>query len=80
MANVSAVVSTPHLNFARQLGADRVVDYTAEDFTTIGDSFDFVLKAVGKKLEFRCRPLLKREGIFAVTDLGLWCQNVILAI
>lgn len=79
-ANVIAVVSTPHLDLARRLGADRVVDYTAEDFTKIGDSFDFVLDAVGKTSFFRCRPLLKREGVFAATDLGPWWQNVILAI
>jgi NADPH:quinone reductase-like Zn-dependent oxidoreductase len=79
-ANAIAVVSTPHLDLARRLGADRVVDYTAEDFTKIRDSFDFVLDAVGKTSFFRCRPLLKREGVFAATDLGPWWQNVILAI
>ena len=79
-ADVTAIVSTPHLDLARHLGADHVVDYTAEDFTKIGDSFDFVLDAVGKTSYFRCRPLLKREGVFAATDLGPWWQNVILAI
>lgn len=78
-ANVTAVVSTPHLDLARQLGADRVVDYTAEDFTKTEDSFDFVLDAVGKTSYFQCRPLLKPEGVFAATDLGPWWQNVILA-
>ena len=76
-ARVTAVVSTPHVDLARQLGADRVVDYTAEDFTKIGESFDFVLDAVGKTSFFRCRPLLKPEGVFAATDLGPWWQNVI---
>jgi NADPH:quinone reductase-like Zn-dependent oxidoreductase len=79
-AEVTAVVSTPHLDLARRLGADHVVDYIAEDFTKIGDSFDFVLDAVGKTSFFRCRPLLKPLGVFAATDLGPWWQNVILAI
>ncbi len=79
-AEVTAVVSTPHLDLARRLGADHVVDYTAEDFTKIGESFDFVLDAVGKTSFFRCRPLLKPEGVFAATDIGPWWQNVILAI
>jgi NADPH:quinone reductase-like Zn-dependent oxidoreductase len=79
-AEVTAVVSTPHLDLARRIGADRVIDYTAEDFTQIGESFDFVLDAVGKTSFFRCRPLLKPEGVFAATDLGPWWQNVILAI
>jgi NADPH:quinone reductase-like Zn-dependent oxidoreductase len=78
-AEVTAVVSTPHVDLARRLGADRVVDYTAEDFTKIGESFDFVLDAVGKTSFFRCRPLLKPEGVFAATDLGPWWQNVLLA-
>ncbi len=79
-AEVTAVVSTPHLDLARCLGADRVVDYTAEDIAQIGDSFDFILDAVGKTSFFRCRPLLKPEGVFAATDLGPWWQNVILTI
>jgi NADPH:quinone reductase-like Zn-dependent oxidoreductase len=79
-AEVTAVVSTPHLELARQLGADRVVDYTAEDFTKIGGSYDFVLDAVGKTSYFQCRSLLKPDGVFAATDLGPWWQNVILAL
>jgi NADPH:quinone reductase-like Zn-dependent oxidoreductase len=47
-AEVTAVVSTPHLELARSLGADRAVDYTAGDFTRFGETFDFVVDAVGK--------------------------------
>ena len=79
-AEVTAVVSTPHLDLARRLGADRIVDYTAEDFTQIGESFDFVLDAVGKTSFFHCRSLLKPDGVFAATDLGPGWQNVLLAI
>jgi len=79
-AEVTAVVSTPHLDLARGLGADRIVDYTAEDFTQIGESFDFILDAVGKTTFFQCRSLLKPEGVFSATDLGPWWQNVFLSI
>lgn len=79
-AKVTAVVSTPHLDLVRTLGADRVVDYTVEDFTQIGETFDFVFDAVGKTTFFRCRRLLKPDGVFAATDLGPWCQNPLLAI
>jgi NADPH:quinone reductase-like Zn-dependent oxidoreductase len=79
-AEVTAVVSTPHLDLATRLGADRVVDYTVEDFTQIGESYDFVLDAVGKTSYFQCRPLLKPDGVFAATDLGPWWQNVVLSI
>ncbi|MCU7931921.1 MAG: NAD(P)-dependent alcohol dehydrogenase [Candidatus Thiodiazotropha sp. (ex Codakia rugifera)] len=79
-AEVTAVVSTPHLELARHLGADHVIDYTAEDFVQIDESFDFVLDAVGKTSFFQCRQLLKPEGVFAATDLGLWWHIPILAI
>jgi len=78
-ANVTAVVATRHLNLVKSLGADRVIDYTAEDFTQIGETFDFVLDAVGKTTYFRCRRLLKPGGAFAATDLGPWWQNILLA-
>jgi NADPH:quinone reductase-like Zn-dependent oxidoreductase len=79
-AEVTAVVATQHLDLVNYLGADRAVDYTAQDFTQIGDTYDFVLDAVGKTTYFRCRRLLGPRGIFAATDLGPWCQNPLLAI
>jgi NADPH:quinone reductase-like Zn-dependent oxidoreductase len=79
-AVVTAVVATRHLELVKSLGADHVVDYTAEDFTRIAEIFDFVVDAVGKTSFFRCRKLLKPGGIFAATDLGPWAQNVVLAI
>jgi NADPH:quinone reductase-like Zn-dependent oxidoreductase len=79
-ALVTAVVATRHLELAKSLGADRVVDYTTGDFTRIGETFDFVIDAVGKVSFFRCRRLLKPGGIFAAADLGPWGQNVMLAL
>lgn len=79
-AEVTAVVATRHLGLAKSLGADRVVDYTAGDFTQIGDRFDYVFDAVGKTSYFGCRRLLKPTGVFAATDLGPWCQVPLLAV
>ncbi len=79
-AEVTAVVATQHLDLVKSLGANRAIDYTAEDFTQIGETFDFVLDAVGKTTFFRCRRLLRPGGVFAATDLGPWCQNLLLAI
>ncbi len=79
-AKVTAVIATRHLDLARSLGADRVVDYTAQDFTQIGETFDCVFDAVGKTTYFRCRRLLKPNGVFAATDLGPWGQNPLLTI
>lgn len=79
-AKVTAVVATRHLDLVRSLGADRAIDYTAQDFTQIDETFDFVFDAVGKTTYFRCRQLLKPKGIFAATDLGPWGQNPLLTI
>jgi len=79
-ADVTAVVATQHMELAKSLGADRVIDYTAEDFTAIGATFDFVLDAVGKTTFFRCRKLLTPTGTFAATDLGPWYQNLLLSL
>jgi len=79
-AEVTAVVATRHLDLVESLGADSVVDYTATDFTQIGETFDFVLDAVGKTTFFRCRRLLGPGGVFAATDLGPCWQNLLLAL
>jgi len=78
-ARVTAVVDTRHVELAASLGADRVVDYTAEDFTKDTTRYDFVFDAVGKTTYFRCRRLLTPNGVFSATDLGPWGQNLLLA-
>jgi NADPH:quinone reductase-like Zn-dependent oxidoreductase len=79
-AHVTAVVPTRHLEMARSLGADRVIDYTAEDFSRIGERFDFVFEAVGKTSFFRHRRLLTPKGTFMATDVGPWGQYLPLLI
>ncbi|MFL6844287.1 MAG: NAD(P)-dependent alcohol dehydrogenase [Allosphingosinicella sp.] len=69
-ARVTAVVAGRHLDLARSLGADRVIDYETPEFEALGPSFDFVLDAVGKMKVAQWRRLLKPKGRFAVTDLG----------
>ena len=79
-ANVTAVCRTEHLELVRGLGADRVIDYTVEDFTKDGQTYDVVVDAVGKSSFGRCRRLLKPRGIYLSTDLGPLSQNPILAL
>lgn len=79
-AEVTAVVAAKHLELAQSLGADHVVDYTAQDFTQIGQTFDYVFDAVGKTSYFRCRKLLKPGGAFTATDFGPWCHVPLLAV
>jgi NADPH:quinone reductase-like Zn-dependent oxidoreductase len=62
------------------LGADRVIDFTAEDFTKDEQTYDVVLDAVGKSSFGRCRRLLKPGGIYLSSDLGPLSQNPILAL
>ena len=72
-ADVTAVCDTKRLELVSSLGADRVVDYTQEDFTKNGETYDVVFDAVGKHSFRRCRRSLKPGGIYIETDLGfLW--------
>ena len=75
-ADVTAVVAGRHIELARSLGADRVVDYATQEYRQLGWNFDFVLDAVGKMTVREWRRLLKPDGRFAVTDLGPWGQDM----
>jgi NADPH:quinone reductase-like Zn-dependent oxidoreductase len=79
-AEVTAVCATEHLELVRGLGADRVIDYTAEDFTKDEQTYDVVLDGVGKSSFGRTKRLLKRRGIYLSSDLGPLSQNPILAL
>jgi len=79
-ANVTAVSDTDNLELVRRLGADRVIDYTAEDFTADGQKYDVIMDAIGKSSFRRCRPLLKPRGKYLSSDLGWLAQNPILTL
>jgi len=79
-ANVTAVCSTEHVALLERLGADRVIDYRAMDFTKHEQTYDVVFDAVGKSSFRRCKRLLKPKGIYVSTDLGPFPQNPILAV
>jgi NADPH:quinone reductase-like Zn-dependent oxidoreductase len=79
-AEITAVCGTENLELARSLGADRVIDYTREDFTKDGRRYDVVFDAVGKSSFRRCRRLLERHGVFLFTDLGFLWHVPILAL
>jgi NADPH:quinone reductase-like Zn-dependent oxidoreductase len=79
-ADVTAVCDTENVELVRGLGADRVIDYTAEDFTQDEQTYHVVLDAVGKSSFGRCRRLLKPRGIYLSSDLGPLSQNPILAL
>jgi NADPH:quinone reductase-like Zn-dependent oxidoreductase len=61
-AEVTAVCSTGNVETARSLGADRVVDYTKEDFTRGGRRHDLLLDVAGSRPWPACRRVLKARG------------------
>jgi NADPH:quinone reductase-like Zn-dependent oxidoreductase len=81
-ADVTAVCNTKNLELVKSLGADRVIDYTQEDFTTNGQTYDVIFDAVGKHSFSRCRGSLNRGGIYVATDgfrnfiLALWTSRI----
>jgi NADPH:quinone reductase-like Zn-dependent oxidoreductase len=71
--HVTAVCNTKNVDLVRSLGADDLVDYTREDFTKNGETYDVIHDAVGKHSFRRCRRSLKPGGVYLATDLGfLW--------
>ena len=67
-AEVTAVCSTTNVDLVRSLGADKIIDYTKEDFTKVATRFDVVLDAVGKTSKSTCRPLLKSRGKYVTVS------------
>jgi len=78
--HVTAVCDTARLELVRGLGAERVIDRAAEDFTQDDQRYDVVLDAVGKSSFGRCRRLLEPRGVYLSTDLGPRGQNPFLAL
>jgi NADPH:quinone reductase-like Zn-dependent oxidoreductase len=77
-AEVTAVCRTKNVDLVKSLGADRVIDYTKDDFTKSGETYDFIFDAVGKHSFSRCKGSLKPGGKYLATDglrnllLGPW--------
>jgi len=63
-AHVTAVCGGENSELVRSLGADRIIDYKTNDFTKDNEKYDFVFDAIGKSSFFRCKPLLKKKGIY----------------
>jgi NADPH:quinone reductase-like Zn-dependent oxidoreductase len=67
-ADVTGVCSTANQEMVRSLGADEVIDYTQEDFTQSGETYDVIFDAVDKILPSRGRKPLKETGIYLNVD------------
>jgi NADPH:quinone reductase-like Zn-dependent oxidoreductase len=63
-AEVTGVCSTANLELVRSLGAEHVFDYTKDDFTKNGETYDVIFDTVRKISQSRCKNSLKENGIF----------------
>jgi len=66
-AEVTGVCSTTNLEWVKSLGADQVIDYTQEDFTENGKTYDIIFDTVGKRSFSECKGSLTDEGIYLAT-------------
>jgi NADPH:quinone reductase-like Zn-dependent oxidoreductase len=70
-AEVTGVCGTANLEMVKSLGADKVIDYTKEDFTKSGQTYDLIFDAVGKGSFSRSIRSLKKKGFYLLTVFGL---------
>jgi len=77
-ADITGVCRSKHSELVRSLGAERVIDYTKEDFTKDDQKYDYVFDTVGKSSFRKCKRLLKPRGVYISCELGFLCQNVYL--
>lgn len=68
-AEVTGVCSSANLELVKSLGANAVIDYTREDFTRSGKTYDLIFDAVGKASFSRCKDSLRENGLYLSTVL-----------
>ena len=77
-AEVTGVCSTTNVAMVKSLGADAVIDYTKEDFTKNGQTYDIIFDAVGKRSFSQCKGSLTPRGVYLATvpTLAILLQTV----
>ena len=67
-AEVTGVCSTPRLEYVKSIGADKVIDYTKDDFTEDGEIYDLIFDILGKSSFSRCKDSLKQNGRYLLAS------------
>ena len=70
-AEVTGVCGTPRLEFVKSLGAKRVIDYTKEDFTQSGETYDLIFDILGKSSFSRCKGSLSQNGRYLLASFKM---------
>ena len=79
-ADVTAVCNAKNTELVKSIGANKVIDYTKEDFTKSTEKYNFVFDTVGKSSFAKCKPLLQSGGVYISSELGLMAQNLFFAL
>ncbi len=66
-AEVTGVCSSKKIDLIQSLGADKVIDYTQEDFTQNGETYDIIFDTVGSSSFSRCKSSLNPRGLYLTT-------------
>ena len=70
-AEVTGVCGTPRLNFVKYLGADKVIDYTTQDFTQYEETYDLIFDVLGKSSFSRCKKSLTNNGRYLLSSFKM---------
>jgi NADPH:quinone reductase-like Zn-dependent oxidoreductase len=65
---VTGVCGTPRLEYVKSLGADKVIDYTKDDFTRNGETYDLIFDILGRSSFSRLKRSLKPNGIYLLAS------------
>ncbi|MBZ0306430.1 MAG: NAD(P)-dependent alcohol dehydrogenase, partial [Anaerolineae bacterium] len=70
-AEVTGVCSTPRMELVKALGADKVIDYTKEDFTRNGETYDLIFDILGRSSFSKCKNVLKPGGRYLLASFKM---------
>jgi NADPH:quinone reductase-like Zn-dependent oxidoreductase len=81
-AEVTGVCSTANLEMVKSLGANKVIDYTKEDFTKSDETYDIIYDTVGKSSFAKSKSALASNGVYLspVLSLSLFFQMIVTSI